>query len=144
MVLFAIFGVSAACLLHLSHTGSAATRAGAASSAATGVDASAVAFDALARQAALTDRELDVLRLYIQGRTASFIAGQLYVSEPTVKTHIRRAYAKLGAHGRQELISLVESTAAAAGDAAEPGETVGRDARGHMGSKAGKGGTKSV
>ena len=63
----------------------------------------------LAQERGLTDRELDVLKLYCQGRTAAYIASQRYVSESTVKTYISRAYGKLGVHGKQELLTLLET-----------------------------------
>ena len=43
----------------------------------------------------LTDREREVLVLIGDGRTNAEIAGALYVSEGTVKTHINHVFAKL-------------------------------------------------
>jgi len=44
---------------------------------------------------ALTDREMTVLRLIAQGLTNQDIAGQIAVSEPTVRTHVSRILGKL-------------------------------------------------
>lgn len=52
----------------------------------------------------LTERELAVLR-YLQGSlSAGEIAGMLYVSVNTVKTHMKNIYRKLGAGRRREVI----------------------------------------
>lgn len=48
----------------------------------------------------LTRRELDVLELLARGLAVSVVAKQLYLSESTVKTHIKRIYDKLGARTR--------------------------------------------
>ncbi|MBT1676534.1 response regulator [Curtobacterium aurantiacum] len=48
----------------------------------------------------LTPRELDVLELLADGSTNRVIAGQLFMSESTVKTHLVRVFAKLGVDGR--------------------------------------------
>jgi DNA-binding NarL/FixJ family response regulator len=48
----------------------------------------------------LTDREGEVLTLIAQGRSNAEIAGQLYVSEATVKTHINRIFAKTHSRDR--------------------------------------------
>jgi DNA-binding NarL/FixJ family response regulator len=49
---------------------------------------------------ALTDRELDVLKLVARGLTNRAIAAQLHVSEATVKTHLVNAFTKLGVDDR--------------------------------------------
>jgi DNA-binding NarL/FixJ family response regulator len=49
-----------------------------------------------ARQARLTSRELEILRLLAKGMRPNDIAQQLYVSIKTVKNHLTSVYAKLG------------------------------------------------
>ena len=63
---------------------------------------------AIARRAALSPRETEVLPLALKGRTAERIASELCVSKSTVDTHLRRIYAKCGVHSRQELIDFSE------------------------------------
>ena len=53
----------------------------------------------------LSESELRVLRYLPTNLTAPEIAGELYVSHNTVKTHMRRLYAKLGTHRRTEAVS---------------------------------------
>lgn len=48
----------------------------------------------------LTDREIDVLRLVATGISNKQIAGQLFISEETVKVHIRNLLRKLNVHSR--------------------------------------------
>lgn len=55
----------------------------------------------------LTDREKQILFMYSQGRSAPYIAEELFLSNYTVKTHIRRGFTKLDIHSRQELIDLI-------------------------------------
>jgi two-component system response regulator NreC len=54
--------------------------------------------------AALTDRELEVLRLVALGHTNSEIATRLYISQRTVETHRANLQTKLGITGRPELV----------------------------------------
>jgi len=53
---------------------------------------------------ALDDRELEVVRLVARGATNPQVARDLYVSESTVKHHLRTAMRKLGAKDRTELV----------------------------------------
>jgi DNA-binding NarL/FixJ family response regulator len=53
---------------------------------------------------ALTVREVDVLRLVARGLTNDDIAGRLSVSPVTVKTHVNRILAKLGAETRAQVV----------------------------------------
>ena len=64
--------------------------------------------DGFARAHGLTQRETEILALFTEGRSMPYIAEKTYVSENTVKTHVRHIYAKCGVHNKQELIDLVE------------------------------------
>ncbi|MGW0363144.1 response regulator [Streptomyces sp. NPDC002990] len=55
---------------------------------------------------ALTVREREVLVLVAQGLSNDGIAGRLEVSPLTVKTHVNRAMAKLGARDRAQLVVI--------------------------------------
>jgi DNA-binding NarL/FixJ family response regulator len=52
----------------------------------------------------LTAREIEVLRLIAQGLSNPEIAGHLFISEATVKTHINNTFAKIGARHRAEAV----------------------------------------
>jgi two-component system NarL family response regulator len=54
----------------------------------------------------LTPRELDVLRLVAKGRTNKELASAMFVSEETVKTHMKSLFQKLGVHDRAEAVSV--------------------------------------
>jgi len=54
--------------------------------------------------AKLTDRELQVLRLVAQGLNNKDIADKLFISENTVKNHIRNILDKLHLHSRMEAV----------------------------------------
>jgi DNA-binding NarL/FixJ family response regulator len=52
----------------------------------------------------LTDREMEVLRLVAQGMNNRDIAKELFISENTVKNHIRNILEKLHLHSRMEAV----------------------------------------
>lgn len=54
----------------------------------------------------ITPRELEVLELMAQGMSNREIAGKLYVSENTVKTHSSRVFDKLGAKRRTQAVQM--------------------------------------
>lgn len=66
---------------------------------------------ALARQSGITnqtplsDRELEVLTCLADGQTTSQIATRLFISENTVKTHVRHILEKMEASNRTEAVS---------------------------------------
>jgi two-component system NarL family response regulator len=70
-------------------------------------------FNSLARQAAekeelpapvLTARELEVLKLVARGMSNKDVADQLFISENTVKNHVRNILEKLHLHSRMEAV----------------------------------------
>jgi DNA-binding CsgD family transcriptional regulator len=48
----------------------------------------------------LTERELEVLRLVVRGRSAREVAGELVIAEKTARNHVEHIYAKLGVSNR--------------------------------------------
>ena len=59
---------------------------------------------------ALTDREREVLTLVASGLTNDEIAGELYLSPLTAKTHVSRILSKLGARDRAQLVVIAYET----------------------------------
>jgi len=52
----------------------------------------------------LTTREIEVLRLVARGMSNREIAEELYISENTVKNHVRNILEKLHLHNRMEAV----------------------------------------
>ncbi len=59
----------------------------------------------------LSARETEVVELIARGHSVARIAETLVVTENTVRTHVKRIYAKLDVHKKQELVDLLESMA---------------------------------
>lgn len=57
----------------------------------------------------LRPREATVLDLYAEGRSVEEIAAVLVISPHTVRTHIKRAFRRLGIHSRDEAAELVHA-----------------------------------
>lgn len=56
-------------------------------------------------ESGLSNREMEVLECLAQGKTTSQIASELFISENTVKTHVRHILEKLDASNRAEAVS---------------------------------------
>ena len=64
------------------------------------------------RMSRLSNRELQVLRLLGRGKSNKVIARELFLSENTIETHLRRIYEKLGTHNRTEAAALAHQAGA--------------------------------
>lgn len=64
--------------------------------------------DDLAAQYDLTARETEIMGLIAQRKSRAEIEQELFLSQNTVKTHVRHLYAKLGAHSKTDVIALFE------------------------------------
>ncbi|MDO4442762.1 MAG: helix-turn-helix transcriptional regulator [Slackia sp.] len=58
---------------------------------------------------ALSAREVEIMELVARGRTAASIAESLFISENTVRTHLKRIYAKLDVHRKREMLAIIEN-----------------------------------
>jgi ATP/maltotriose-dependent transcriptional regulator MalT len=58
------------------------------------------------RQLGITKRELEILALIAEGLSNREIAGKLFVSENTVKTHLSRLFDKLSAKRRTQAVQI--------------------------------------
>ena len=65
-------------------------------------------YDEIKKKYGLTLREEDILRELYLGKSNSQIAGDLNISEATVKAHIHNLLSKMGAASRVEVILTVQ------------------------------------
>jgi NarL family two-component system response regulator LiaR len=70
------------------------------------VPASFVPDDSRREGLGITRREMEILELIAQGLSNREIAGKLFVSENTVKTHLSRVFDKLGAKRRTQAVQM--------------------------------------
>ena len=59
----------------------------------------------IARPSGLSAREAQIMTLIAEGHSNGQIAAHLVLTEKTVKNHVNRIYAKLGAGSRSDAIS---------------------------------------
>jgi PAS domain S-box-containing protein len=58
----------------------------------------------------LTDREREIVTLIALGHETAQIAEELHISPETVRTHVRNAMSRLGAHTRAQLVAIALCT----------------------------------
>ncbi|WP_162610960.1 helix-turn-helix transcriptional regulator [Gordonibacter sp. An230] len=63
--------------------------------------------DEIAEAYGFTEREREIVRYLGQGNTIHAVSKRLYISESTVKYHVKSIYQKLEIHTRQELIDMI-------------------------------------
>ncbi|MDC7240522.1 MAG: helix-turn-helix transcriptional regulator, partial [Spirochaetales bacterium] len=63
-----------------------------------------------ARNFGLSSREEEVLAVLILGKTYRMIAGELFISLDTVKSHVKNIYRKCGVGSREELLEVLRQS----------------------------------
>jgi DNA-binding CsgD family transcriptional regulator len=71
--------------------------------------------ESAARGLELTQRELEIVRLVALGADTRHIAAELSLSPETVRSHVRNAMIKTGAHTRAQLVAVVLTNGSASG-----------------------------
>lgn len=64
--------------------------------------------ESLREQFGLTQRETEVALLLAEGRSSTYIAGELYLSDNTVRSYVKNIYQKLDVHSKQDLIDFMK------------------------------------
>jgi DNA-binding CsgD family transcriptional regulator len=57
----------------------------------------------------ITDREREIILKVVEGKSNADIAGELFISLATVKTHLHNIYRKIGVDSRYDLLARVRS-----------------------------------
>jgi ATP/maltotriose-dependent transcriptional regulator MalT len=65
--------------------------------------------DAFLSRYGITDREREIILKVVQGKSNADIAGELFISLATVKTHLHNIYKKIGVDSRYDLLARVRS-----------------------------------
>ncbi len=63
----------------------------------------------LASDHRLTEREAEIFALLADGKDVEDISNALFITQGTVRTHIKHLYAKLGVHSKKEALALVKA-----------------------------------
>jgi DNA-binding NarL/FixJ family response regulator len=66
----------------------------------------------LANPGGLTNRQLEVLRLVVEGLNNEQIADELYLSKKTVEHHVSAIYSKLGVDSRTQAVNAATEVGA--------------------------------
>jgi len=66
-------------------------------------------FEAFLAKYGITEREREIILKVVQGKSNADIAGELFVSIATVKTHLHNIYTKIGVNSRYNLLARVRS-----------------------------------
>ncbi len=88
-----------------------------------GLRSAAAAPVVAADHASLIDRELEILRLVASGATNGAMAGQLWITQQTVKFHVSKVHRKLGVANRTEACHYAQVNGIAAHRAPFVGES---------------------
>lgn len=67
------------------------------------------AFTAFQHEHELSDRQMDVVRLAYRNWTSKRIGEELFISEGTVKTHLKTIYKRTDLHSKQDIIDAVDA-----------------------------------
>lgn len=68
------------------------------------------AVDIVKQRHGLSEREAEILDLILRGKNVPAIAETLFISQNTVRSHVKRIYRATGIHTRQDLISYCEDS----------------------------------
>lgn len=68
----------------------------------------------------LSDREVDVIKCLCRGDTNKEIAERLFISDLTVKGHLKHIYQKMDAHTRSAVVSAVLANAVTSAETSQP------------------------
>jgi DNA-binding NarL/FixJ family response regulator len=66
-------------------------------------------FNNISAETELTKREIEILELWVQGKSYQQISGQLYISIGTIRKHIGNIYGKIHVHSRIEALKKAQS-----------------------------------
>ncbi len=64
--------------------------------------------ESLSMPGEFTDREREITEKLLQGKTYKLIAEELFITENTIKFHMKNIYSKLGVHNKTELLKVLE------------------------------------
>jgi ATP/maltotriose-dependent transcriptional regulator MalT len=68
------------------------------------IDRQEISNEKSALRLSLSQRELQILELIVEGKSNKEIAETIYLSLDTVKSHMKNVYQKLGVHSRSQAV----------------------------------------